>query len=112
MSEAWARIRAVSCVPIKPPDLKREQDGGVKRVKKVRWGVVQTREFEPEAQGDDEAMAGEHEHYSGRTNVQPDNAGDAKVQERRARRELWESVQREEKHEIWGPREGSDGQLN
>lgn len=112
MSEAWARIRTVSCVPIKPSDLKRDQDGEKKRVKKVRWGIVQTREFKSEAEGDDEATAGEHEHHSERTNAQSNNASDAKVQKRRAGRELWGSVQREGKHDIWGPREGSDGQLN
>ncbi|RMZ67005.1 flavin-binding monooxygenase [Pyrenophora seminiperda CCB06] len=79
MSEAWTRMRAVSCFRTKPANVKRAQDGGKKRVKKVRWGVVQIREFDPDVDRDDEAVTGG--------------------------RELWGSIQREGTHEIWGPRE-------
>ncbi|EDU42432.1 hypothetical protein PtrSN002B_003473 [Pyrenophora tritici-repentis] len=78
MSEAWTCMRAVSCMPIKPSNSNSEQDQGKRRVKKVRWGVVQTREFEPEAEAD-EATTSEHEHSSDRTNARPDNASDTEM---------------------------------
>ncbi|CAE7189126.1 hypothetical protein P3342_009059 [Pyrenophora teres f. teres] len=112
MSEAWTRMRAVSCMPINPANLNTTQDRDKRRVKKVRWGVVQTREFEPEAEGHGEAATREHQHSSDRTKAQPSNASDTGIGKRRTGPEIWASVQKEGKHEIWGPREGSDGQLN
>lgn len=51
MSEAWARIRAVSRSPESSVGPHSRRDKGKQREKNVRWGMVQTQQFE----SDDEA---------------------------------------------------------
>ncbi|KAF7672251.1 hypothetical protein GT037_009761 [Alternaria burnsii] len=60
-SEAWGRIRAVSGLPGYPASTHKWQDGGEKRAKKVRWGVIQTRRFESETAADDGDTTNQHD---------------------------------------------------
>jgi hypothetical protein len=60
-SEAWGRIRAVSELSGYPASTHKWQDGGEKRAKKVRWGVIQTHRFESETAADDGDTANQHD---------------------------------------------------
>lgn len=60
-SEAWGRIRAVSELSGYPASTHKWQDGGEKRAKKVRWGVIQTHRFESETAADDRDTANQHD---------------------------------------------------
>lgn len=72
-----------------------------KRSKKVRWGVVQTREFEVEHQS-----VGERDEVG-----VSDQEAETKEVEGKKGREVWASVEMEGEHEQWGPMAGSDDQL-
>jgi hypothetical protein len=95
MSAAWARIRAVSMVLGNPASMDNGENGGKKPAKRVRWGVVRTRHFEPEAEAHGQDTAS-----------QPTGQG-----QERARRDLQPSIETEGDRDYWGPTEGSDGQL-
>lgn len=112
MSEAWGRIRAVSIMPGNPVGLHNERSEGDKRAKKVRWGVVQTRQFESATDATHKDTASQQEHRSENKHIHRGPADDAGDRENRARKELWTSVEKEGEHEIWGPTEGSDGQFD
>jgi hypothetical protein len=111
MSEAWTRIRAVRHLPVRPADLRDRKDARKKRPKKVRWGVVHTRVFESD-DGDEQRMKKTYKWDIGK-------------KEKWLGREVWNGVEREDEHEIWGApppghwegrevwgaAEGSDGQM-
>jgi hypothetical protein len=107
MREAWARIRAVSKVSSNPTDTHSKRNEGNKRAKKVRWGVVQTRQFESATDATDEDTTNQHEsrHDQKRARRSPEDRGNG------TRKEPWPSVEKEGEHEIWGPTEGSHGQF-
>jgi hypothetical protein len=95
MSAAWARIRAVSRVLGNHASMDNGENGGKKPAKRVRWGVVRTRHFEPEAEAHGQDIAS-----------QPTGQG-----QERARRDLQPSIETEGDRDYWEPTEGSDGQL-
>ena len=81
---------------------------GEKRAKKVRWGVVQTRQFDSEAHEEDDAN--QNEYRRERKHAYHNPVYD-KGREERKTSDLWASVETDGEHEHWGPTERSDGQL-
>jgi hypothetical protein len=88
MSEAWTRIRAVRHLPVRPADPRDRKDARKKRPKKVRWGVVQTRVFESD-DGDEQRVKKTYKWDIGK-------------KEKWLGREVWNGVEREDEHEVWG----------
>lgn len=111
MSEAWARMRSVSKMPIPPAAPKSRKDGARSREKNIRWGVVHTREFESPSEGNNQVSIRQHECNDQTAKTKPKHqrgTGNGRDSEP----DIWGSVEREGEHELWGPAKGSDGQLN
>jgi hypothetical protein len=97
MSEAWARIRAVSRIPETIVSTQRATDKRKKLAKKVRWGVVQTRQFESDGEAD-----------NGESKPQSSTAGGTREPEDQARRDLRASIEIVDEHDPRRPTEGKE----
>ena len=111
MSEAWARMRSVSKIPIPPAKPKSRKDGARSREKNVRWGVVHTREFESPSEGNNQVSFRQRERNDKGAKTKPKHQrGTGKGRD--SEPDIWGSVETQGEHELWGPAKGSDGQLN
>jgi hypothetical protein len=97
MSEAWARIRAVSRIPETIVSTQRATDKRKKLAKKVRWGVVQTHQFESDGEAD-----------NGESKPQSSTAGGTREPEDQARRDLRASIEIVDEHDPRRPTEGKE----
>jgi hypothetical protein len=97
MSEAWAQIRAVARIAEATVSTQRTSDKRKKLAKKVRWGVVQTRQFESDGEAD-----------NGESKPQGSNAESTRETEDQARRDLRVSIETADEQDPRRPTEGKE----